>query len=264
MQKLINQLKRSVHSWGFELNLIRRIHLISTYWASGEITKEGLPDKPIKALVLAPHPDDESIGCGGTIRLINDSNGSVDVIYMTHGEQGRQAGGSFDKESETQFGERRAEEAKVACSQLGIKGITFLSGRDGLLRDSTTLARDIASQLDAQNYDIIFCPWPYDSHSDHEATYKHLRRAMQLCAQPVKSIWLYEVWSPLHANRIINVDATIDQKISALRSYRSQIEINDYPTKIRALAQYRSIHIPNSKHAEAFLALEGADLALLP
>jgi N-acetylglucosamine malate deacetylase 1 len=260
--KKLREIKQRVHSWAFELNLIRRVHNISRYWSSGEIRKEGFFSKPTKAAVLSPHPDDESIGCGGTIGLIKEAGGTVDVFYMTRGEQGRPS--RLSQESPEAFMQRRMNEAKEACKILGVDNVDFFEGRDGELKRQGSLAKNIAQKLDQGQYDIVFCPWPYDSHSDHEATYTLFRSAMLLCVYPVKHVWLYEVWSPLHANRIVNIDSKIEQKCNALQAYISQVGNNDLPSKVRALAHYRSIHLPEASHAEAFMALDGPDLALLP
>ncbi len=68
----------------------------------------------------------------------------------------------------------------------------------------------------------------------------------------------------MHANRIVNIDETIEKKCEALSNYHSQVAQNNLPAKVRGLAQYRSIHLPDTNHAEAFMVLDGDDLALLP
>lgn len=258
----LSELKRRIHRWAFELHLVRRIHNIARYWASGEIRKQDSFPSPVRAVVLSPHPDDESIGCGGTIGLIKEAGGSVDVIYMTSGELGR--GEEYSHMSKEEFMGTRMREAAHACGILGIDRYFFLRGHDGDLKRQPHLAEEVAKLLDKGRYDVVFCPWPYDSHSDHEATYTLFRKAMTLCVFPVENVWLYEVWSPLHANRIVNVDPTMDLKFRAMQAYASQLVSNDLPSKVAALAKYRSIHIPEATHAEAFLVLDGPDLALLP
>ncbi len=259
---ILRRVKNRVHGWAFELNLIRRVHNISRYWASGEIRKQSFFDGTVRALVLSPHPDDESIGCGGTIGLMKAAGATVDVLFMTSGEAGHPE--PPKAELAKAFLEQRKKEAASACGVLGVDNIFFLEGRDGELNLQASLAMPLARQIDLGKYDVIFCPWPYDSHSDHEATYRLFRAAMLKCVESIKQVWLYEVWNPLHANRIVNIDETIEKKCEALSNYHSQVAQNDLPAKVRGLAQYRSIHLPNANHAEAFMVLDGDDLALLP
>ena len=102
------------------------------------------------------------------------------------------------------------------------------------------------------NYDIIFCPWKYDQHPDHISTFNLLRKV--LVKYPIESeIWLYEVWTPVAANKVIDISTTITHKLKAAKMYVSQNECIDYYQKFSALAKYRSIHIPPAEFAGAFL-----------
>jgi LmbE family N-acetylglucosaminyl deacetylase len=105
------------------------VHNISRYWASGEIRKQSFFDGAVRALVLSPHPDDESIGCGGTIGLMKAAGATVDVLFMTSGEAGHPE--PPKAELAKALLEQRKKEAASACGVLGVDNIFFLGGRDG-------------------------------------------------------------------------------------------------------------------------------------
>ncbi len=69
---------------------------------------------PKNILVLAPHPDDESLGCGGTIKLLTQAGMQVDVLLMTRGENGLDAPGHQPADEHEQQAARREAEARAA------------------------------------------------------------------------------------------------------------------------------------------------------
>ncbi len=83
----------------------------------------------MNVLVIAPHPDDESIGCGGTISLHAERGNRVTVVFLTSGEHGLQ------KLPEEKARRVREREAEKAAAILGIASVTFLSLPDGHVGD---------------------------------------------------------------------------------------------------------------------------------
>lgn len=217
------------------------------------------------ALVLAPHPDDETLGCGGTLRRIAAEGGGVDVLFLTRGERGVEAGLAASRQVEIDLAERRTHEAEEAGRLLGVRNIRFLSGNDGRLAAQPELAEEIYRQLTAEDYRSVFCPWPGEAHTDHVATYRLLHSALARCHREI-SVWLYEVWTPQTPNIVLPIDDAIETKLAAINAYQSQITLLDYASAFRALAQYRSLFCPSSSYAEAFYTcdrsslLEDADL----
>lgn len=223
---------------------------------------------PQNVLVLAPHPDDESLGCGGTLRRISADGGRVDVLFMTRGQRGLEPGSPTSQPVEQDLAERRTAEAEAACRLLGARTATFLSGRDGQLNTQSELSTEILTRLTAVEYQSVFCPWPGDAHRDHAATYRWLHRALRRYPREI-CIWLYEVWTPQTPNLILPIDGTIEAKIAAIHAHRSQVALFDYAGAFRALARYRSLLCPSACYAEAFFTcdrsslLEDADLPWL-
>jgi LmbE family N-acetylglucosaminyl deacetylase len=210
-------------------------------------------------LVLAPHPDDETFGCGGTIRMLAESGVDVDVAFMTRGEQGMERAAEQSAEASRQLAETRSREARAACDVLGVRNVVFLNGSDTRLSDEPQLASAIADLVKKGGYHRLFCPWPHDAHDDHKATFAHLRRAVaehQLAA----SFWLYEVWKPLPANTFVPIDRTMDAKRRAIDQYQSQLSQLNYREGFIGLAAYRSLFCPASSYAEAFLVCDSREV----
>jgi LmbE family N-acetylglucosaminyl deacetylase len=214
-----------------------------------------------RALVLAPHPDDETFGCGGTVRMLTEGGVAVDVAFLTRGERGLEEGFA-EEDKQQRMADIRTREAQAACQVLGVAKVIFLDGNDTQLREQPQLAGEIASLLIPGNYQRIFCPWPEDPHEDHRATFAWLKSAVaQSGLKP--NLWLYEVWKPLPANTYVPIDRTIEAKRQAIDQYASQLEQLNYREGFLGLAAYRSLFCPPSRFAEAFLVCEAADLERL-
>jgi len=210
-------------------------------------------------LVLAPHPDDETLGCGGTIKLLTQAGTAVDVLYSTRGELGFEAPEATTATSRQQLADVRTAEARAACAVLGVRQVDFLNGRDGSLAEQAHLASDLGDRLRAGDYDRVFCPWPQDRHPDHQATFACLRTALASQSR-LPHVWLYEVWTPLLPSLCVPIDSVIEAKEAAIRAHQSQLACLDYLTAFRGLASYRSLFCPGSRFAEAFQVTDGAQL----
>lgn len=215
-----------------------------------------------KILVLAPHPDDMAIGCGGTIKSFSSAGHVVDVVYMTKGERGLKPGAILSEDTMLDLARQRSREARQCCTILGVSTITFLNGNDGQLHQQSELIQDLLRILEGNDYHIVFCPWKEDGHPDHIATFTILARALMSFSKEV-DVWFYEVWNPLWPNKIVPIDATIDYKLAAIKAHASQMECKDYVNGFFGLSRYRSLFHSQqapSKYAEAFLVYDKASL----
>ncbi|WP_254510347.1 PIG-L deacetylase family protein [Anatilimnocola floriformis] len=210
-------------------------------------------------LVLAPHPDDESLGCGGTIKLLTLAGMQVDVILMTRGENGMDAPGHQSAVVHDQLAITREAEARAACEVLGVRDVQFLLGIDGGLMHQPHLVKQLVTHVQTGNYQRVFCPWYGEAHSDHVATFRLLQRALAEAAiRP--AIWLYEVWTPLVPTDHVPIDATMSAKRAAIQKHQSQLDCLDYLSAFVGLAAYRALACPPSKYAEAFITMDTSTL----
>ena len=167
-----------------------------------------------RVLCLAAHPDDESIGCGGTLALLTEAGADVQMIFATDGEA---TIGSAEGAVET--GRRRAAEARAACAQLGVTSTRFLGYPDrGLASRTTELGGELETIIAQARPEVLLLPWFLDGHPDHQA----LTTALASTGLPAGlELWGYETWTPLPANRIVDITAANDRKGAALAAHRT-------------------------------------------
>lgn len=213
-------------------------------------------------LVLAAHPDDESLGCGGTIAQLARNGAAVDVVYLTRGELGVDAPEAATPESRQRLAARRSEEAAAACATLGVRDIIHLDGRDGEIARHPELAERLRSLLSARGYQRVFCPWWNDGHPDHQATFRWFQQAATSVANPPQA-WLYEIWTPMEPTALVPIDGTIEIRRAAVREHVSQLSVLDYLTAFDGLAAYRALRCPPSRYVEAFRVCSAEELTAL-
>lgn len=216
-----------------------------------------------RVLVLAPHPDDETVGCGGTLRKYVDAGARVRVVVMTDGRQGNDEirrlaeNDPNRRRREDELTALRRQEALAALDVLGIEEREFLDARDGELRASTAIvAPKLARSLSQWRPDVVLLPFVTDRHRDHFATNCCFVDAIeQLDSGWTKSLQCvaYEVWSPIYANVYVDITATMDYKRRALNCYQSQIAELDFAGGVESLNRFRAISgMVGGEYAEAF------------
>jgi LmbE family N-acetylglucosaminyl deacetylase len=208
---------------------------------------EEFNDGPI--VVLAPHMDDEIIGPGGTVLRHLQAKASVTFVYMTDGMAGE------PNAKETLSQDRKAE-SRRAAEIFGVSDLLFLDGPDGALDDSPEIIAAVARIISDRRPAIIYAPGLTDHHSDHWATNRILRKALErLPSELTRNLIIrgYEVWTPLPANRMAEITSVVETKRKGIEVFVSQTRLIDYAWTILGLNQYRSmIHLLGHGYAEAF------------
>jgi LmbE family N-acetylglucosaminyl deacetylase len=143
------------------------------------------------AMVFAPHPDDETLGCGGTILRKRDSGATVRVVFMTDGAASHPGLIPADE-----LARLRRGEAMAATASLGVpsQDVTWLGLPDaGLAQHHAQAVAQVAALLALHHPPQIFLPFPKQEHPDHMATHAIV---MQALAESGQSSWLcqYPIW----------------------------------------------------------------------
>jgi LmbE family N-acetylglucosaminyl deacetylase len=206
-----------------------------------------------RVLVLAAHPDDESMGCAGTIALLVQGGAEVTIAFATSGDA--TAGSGLSREA---TGAAREREAAAACAVLGIeRSPHFWRHPDGALEGSVVkLTAQVCALLDEVKPDAILLPWFLDNHRDHQAVNTALRSALeqQAAGPDAPEIWGFEVWTPLPPTRLVDISAVASLKQSALAAHELAHRAFDVSAAMH-LSRWRSVHAQMGEgHAEAFLA----------
>ena len=187
----------------------------------------------MKVLVVSPHPDDETIGCGGTLRKHVVEKDVVRVLFLTSGEQG----GHGRSEDETRC--IRESEAEKAASILGIHDIEFWREKDGALRASRVITDRLVEYIHSYEPDLIYVPNELEFHPDHRATARLIRAARRSFSINPR-ILTFEVWTPLATmDEIVDITPYIDIKLAAVRAYQSQCNVLRFDEAVLGLARYR-------------------------
>jgi LmbE family N-acetylglucosaminyl deacetylase len=217
-------------------------------------TIEEAPAMAEAVLVVAPHPDDEAIGCGGTICLHRQRGDPVHVVFLTSGERG------LTGMVEDTVRLIREAEAREAGNVLGVNAIDFLRLPDmGVGESLNEGARLLQEIMDKRQPDLIYLPHPEESHPDHEAALPLVRAARTALfgENEMPELRAYEVWSPMtRYGWVEDISAVIRQKLRAVRCYRSQLQSFRYDRAVLGLNRYRGILGAGSRYAEAFTYLE--------
>jgi LmbE family N-acetylglucosaminyl deacetylase len=201
-------------------------------------------------LVVAPHPDDESIGCGGAVCLHAERGERVHVAFLTSGERGIDGLAAEDARAV------REAEAAEALAVLGVGRRDFLRLPDlGVAEHLESGALRLAEVLGACPPDLIYLPHPDEAHPDHAAALPLVRAAVRQ-ALPVgrrPELRAYEVWTPMtRYGWPEDVSRHMARKLRAVRCYRSQLEAFRYDRAVRGLNQYRGVLAARCRYAEVF------------
>jgi len=202
----------------------------------------------MSVLVIAPHPDDEVIGCGGAIRLRVERGGRVAVVFLTSGELGLK---HLPRERAWKV---REIEARKSSKILGLAKLHFLRQPDWMLGDHVSAAATaLKPLLEQERPALIYLPHPNDGHPDHQATLPILRAALKRCRGLEPELLAYEIWTPLAAHDlVVDISLVMPRKLRALRAHRSQLGEFDYVKAVTGLNQFRGALAGKCQFAEVF------------
>lgn len=210
-----------------------------------------------KVLVLAPHMDDEVIGCGGALHRHVLRGADVSVVFMTDGRAGSGSlvdlSGKERKLEEIELIKAREEESAMALKTLGIKEGVFLKGEDSNLQSNKDIRRELKQILYEFQPDLVYLPFFLEEHPDHRAVSWILSDVTEGTNFNFDCVG-YEVWTPLFPNCYVNISNSIEVKKKALQEYKSQLADKDYVHIHLGLNAYRSSALlnDNSGYVEAF------------
>jgi N-acetylglucosamine malate deacetylase 1 len=199
-------------------------------------------------LVVCAHPDDEAVGCGGTLRRHTLDGEEIVAVFLTSGESGGHG--------EPEHAKTRRREARRAAAILGIAQLQFWHEPDGRLRAHERVAERLSDLIDALRPALVYAPQPNDDHPDHRAAARLVRRAVA-GASASPEIRFFEIWSPLpDMDEIVDISEVIADKRRAIRAYRSQCAVMRLDDAFVGLARYRGeMHSwPGGPYAEVFLS----------
>jgi LmbE family N-acetylglucosaminyl deacetylase len=217
----------------------------------------------MKILIVVAHPDDEVIGCGGTIAKLTPNN-TVTTLILGEGITSR----SIPRHEKDSALSVLRKQCKNANSLLGVKNVTFNHFPDNKF-DSIPLLNIIKSVevlIKKIQPDEIFTHHYGDLNIDHRITYHAVLTATRpLKDNPIKKIFTFEVlssteWNIASAatmftpNTWVNISDTLQKKLDAMQEYSGEIRPYPHPRSIegiKILASKRGLEV-GVPYAEAF------------
>lgn len=215
------------------------------------IPYEPAPLRGERLLVLAPHPDDEVIACGGLMALHALEGRAVRVVTATDGTRATGAAGDA-----LDYRDKREQESRRGLGLIGVTDVHFLRfpdrGLDG------TVASALREQLLDFRPDLVALPSPVEIHPDHFALARAFCELIQsdstlFADLATTRIAFYEVSQPLRPNSLLDITSVAEAKYAAIAAHESQIELKDYVAYARGLNAYRAMTLPpETKLAEGY------------
>ena len=233
-------------------------------------------ESPQRVLAIGAHPDDLDFGAGGTIAKLVQEGTHVTYCLITDGDAG-----GFDPEvPRSMIPQIRQTEQRAAAELLGVADVVFLGYHDGELTITHGLRRDIARVIRQTKPDLALIQSPvrnldrmYSSHPDHlaageaamQAIYPDSRNPFAhpalladegLEAWSVPQVWITGNSEP---NHWVDIRATFDLKVAALREHKSQTEhMTDLPTMLADWGRRNAEEagLPEGAIVEAFRVID--------
>lgn len=213
----------------------------------------------MKALVIAPHPDDEVLGCGGTIAKHAKQGEEVSLCIVTK---------AYTPDWSEEFIKNRPKEIEKANKILGIRKTFFL---DYLTVKLDTIPQKelneaISKVVNEVKPDILYIPHKGDVNKDHRLVFEASLVATRPINHKIKKVLSYESLSetewgqpiePFTPNVYIDISDTIKTKIEAMKAYESEIKPYPHPRSlemINILAKMRG-GVVGFDAAEAFILI---------
>lgn len=216
-------------------------------------------------LIIAAHPDDEVLGCGGTIAKLASEGVLVHVAFLADGVFSRASG---QKDQQIEVKDRRAA-AQQACNILGVKSVSFGDFPDNKMDVSPLLdiVKAIEELISKHQPDTLFTHHCGDVNIDHRRIHEAVVAACRpQNGHPVKKLLSFEVassteWQLPHSapsffpNYFVDISATLAKKMAALDLYAKELRRWPHPRSRKAvehLAHWRG-SIVGVEAAEAFI-----------
>ena len=211
-------------------------------------------------LIIAPHPDDESLGCGGLIALLARAKLPVRIVVVSDGSASHPGSREYPPDELSELRESETISA-VGCLGLEPGQVTFMRMADTLVpspdsSDFSVAVEALRSVIEQATPDTILLPWRRDPHGDHRATWHICMHAM--CAVDSRPrmieypVWIWDLGVPSDAPAEgemtgwrLDVSSVLEQKRSAIDAHQSQTTslIHDDPDGFRLqptmLARFR-------------------------
>ena len=202
----------------------------------------------ITVLVVAPHPDDETLGCGGTLLRHQAEGDSINWLIMTQITEKT----GFSKQRVTE----RAEEIQAVTDAYGFNQVHQAKFDTARLdtEPKADLVKEVSDFINKIEPEIIYLPFRNDVHSDHEMVFDAVASCTKTFRYPfIQKIRAYEVLSEtefslrpedsgFRPNLFVDITNHLKKKIEIMQLYKGELGEHPFPRSVKnieALATLR-------------------------
>jgi len=200
-----------------------------------------------RVLVVAAHPDDEILGCGGTMAYLAKMGWDVGVYILGEGITSREMGERCDLSRERVNNLRR--EAEEANRRLGVNNVFFEAYPDNMLDTvpRLKLVQDVEKLVASFNASVVFTHQPSDLNIDHQCVFHSVITACRpIPGHVVKRIYSFEVLSStewqapsghigFRPNVFVDISNYLDEKIAAFSCYSGELKSWPHPRSVEGV-----------------------------
>ena len=210
-------------------------------------------------IIVAPHADDESIGCGGVISLLRKFGLPVYILLLTDGTLSHPNSKEFPTEKLRDLREQEIIDAGKILN-VNAENLIFCRYKDRHLPNQNSdnfeeAVKNISKIFDILKPSSIFVPWRRDPHPDHRASYELIKTANKNFAKLYEyPIWLKDLGEngdePKNDEVMsfrLDISSVLNQKLEAISAHKSQITdlINDDPEGFRLSEEmFHDLNVP--------------------
>ncbi len=211
-----------------------------------------------KILVVAAHPDDEVLGCGGALLKHKNNKDKIDIIILSDGESSRS-----EKHLKLKIEIRKQNAVKVS-KMIGCRNLFFYDYPDNQMDKVPLLdiVKVIESKINSLKPNIIYTHFPNDLNIDHQIASKAVITASRpITKNNVEQIIFFETpssteWSnsKFRPNLFINIEKNIEKKMKLLKIYKDEMRNAPHPRSLKNIKNLAMVRGSQSgfHFAEAF------------
>jgi LmbE family N-acetylglucosaminyl deacetylase len=200
-------------------------------------------------LVVAPHQDDEAIGCGGALCLQTRSGNAAAIVMLHDGADGFEATGM----TRQQMTEMRNEESRQAAKAAGLTESPLFLNHASLAESFVQATEQVRAIIAERKVDAVFIPFVLDAHPDHRWANIILAEALKGVSWNVRVLG-YEVWGMCIPNVLVIIDDVIEDKTKMLSCFQWANTAVDYTHSTIGLNMFHSrmLGTGQCRYAERF------------
>ena len=198
-------------------------------------------------VVIAPHPDDDIIGAGGTLIKAKNNGANISVIYITNGLQ--------------ENSEKIKKEATTVCKTVGFASYFLNCETRSIPINNNAINKKFSSIINKIKPDVLFTSFLLDDHDDHRRVNQLISSNISTINLPGLEIWSYQIYSSIFPNVVVDITNQKEEKKNLIHIWESVSRFNDLAHYILGVNAANCRYLPSDHPiwVESFFVLPLAE-----